>query len=104
MHSHQPGHATARLELAPDQMPRRLGGHHAHIHVFWWGDLTVMNIEAVCEHQRVARTEPCCDTRFVYGATVLIRHEHRDLPCSPDPTKRRLASTQRLPPHHSRKG
>ena len=54
---HQRGHAAAGLELAPHQVPGRLGRHHGHVHARRRHDLAEVDVEPVGEHQRLARAE-----------------------------------------------
>ena len=78
VHRHEPRHAPAALELAPDQVSGRLGRHHRDVHARGRRDLAVVDVEPVGEHQRLARLEPLGHAALVDGPAVLVGGEHHD--------------------------
>ena len=70
---HEARHAAAALELAPDQVSRRLGRHHRDIHARRRHDLAEVDVEPVGEHQGLAGSESLGHAALVDGPAVLIR-------------------------------
>jgi hypothetical protein len=77
---HQARHAPALLELAAYQMARALGRNHPHVDAGTGLDLSIVDREAVGEHQQVARRDPVPDPGLPRSPLLLVgKQDHDDI-------------------------
>ena len=78
VHREQTGDALTRGEGAAHQMPWSLRRHHAHVDACGRVDQLVADVEAVREHQHLARMQVRCDRLVVQRALPGVRRQHHD--------------------------
>jgi len=78
VHGEETGHALAGDKGASHQVPRSLGGHHAHVDTRGRVDEGVANVEAVGEHQHLAGLQARRDGAVVQRALAGVRRQHHD--------------------------
>ena len=78
VHGEEAGDTLAVGVGPPDQVAGPLGRHHADVHPGGGVDQLVADVEAVGEHQHVARLEVGCDGGVVERPLAGVRDQHHD--------------------------
>ena len=80
LNSHKTRNTFSCLILAAYSMSRSLRSHHRNVYIFWWYDLSKVNVETMSEHQHVSSFQVWRDRLFVqFSLQLIVDQDHDDI-------------------------